>query len=152
VPAVTVSGVTADFAPSWNPFAPGALVVAYSVENSGNTRLTGIEALSAAGPAGLFGVAAPSAQLSEIIPGSTIEVRRELPILSIGWLSGSLRLSPEGVGLGAGSVDPVVVDFSTPAVPFGLLAVLILAAALAVGVVLLVRRTARRRAAADPAP
>ncbi|MET0672096.1 MAG: DUF916 domain-containing protein, partial [Microbacterium pygmaeum] len=144
-PAAVVSAVATGYVPSWNPFTPGTLTVQYALENSGNTRLTGIEAIAASGPAGLFGATASGTQLKEVIPGSTIDVRSEVPVLSLGWLSGSVTVSPEGVGLGAGSVAPISVDFSTVAVPWSLYALLLVAAGIVLAVVLLIRRSERRR-------
>lgn len=144
VPAATVTHATASYSPEWNPFVPGTLTIEYALENSGNTRITGRDAVTASALAGVFDTTTPAEQLSEVIPGSTIEVRREIPVLSLGWLTGSVTVSPEGVGLGAGSVDPVVADFAIPAVPYSLYAVLLLLALLVVGIVLFVRHRARR--------
>ena len=148
-PAAVVSDVDAAYTPSWNPFEPGVLVVTYALQNSGNTRITGRETLATSGPVGLFGTTGPGTQLSEVIPGSTIEVRREVPVMSLGWLAGSMTVAAEGVGLGAGSVTPIVAEFSTPAIPWSLYALLLLALVLVIVVVLLVRRRERRASAAD---
>ena len=148
-PAAVVSDVEAAYTPSWNPFEPGVLVVTYALQNSGNTRITGRETLATSGPVGLFGTTGPGTQLSEVIPGSTIEVRREVPVMSLGWLAGSMTVAAEGVGLGAGSVTPIVAEFSTPAIPWSLYALLLLALVLVIVVVLLVRRRERRASAAD---
>jgi archaellum component FlaG (FlaF/FlaG flagellin family) len=143
-PAAVISAVTAGYTPSWNPFAPGTLTVAYALENSGNTRLTGVETVAFSGPVGLFATTAAPTQLSEIIPGSTIEVRSDVSAMSVGWLSGSVVVSPEGVGLGAGSVAPVTVEYSAIAIPWSLYALLLLVAGIVVTVVLLIRRRERR--------
>jgi archaellum component FlaG (FlaF/FlaG flagellin family) len=141
VPAADVPEVSAAYTPSWNPFAPGILTLSYALENTGNTRLTGIETVSVAGP---FAASAPGTQLPEVIPGSVIEVQREVPAFSFGWLSGAVEIAPEGVGLGAGSVTAITVDFSAPAVPWTLYALLLVVAGVVVAVVLLVRRRSRR--------
>jgi archaellum component FlaG (FlaF/FlaG flagellin family) len=154
-PAADVSGVTASYTPSWNPFASGTLTVSYALDNSGNTRLTGTETFTAGGVFGLFGSASPTTQLAEVIPGSVIEVRRELPVLAMGWLSGAVTITPQGVGLGAAAVDPIIVEYSIPAVPWSLLVMLVLVAGLVVLGVVIVRRRRPREAApaaAEPAP
>jgi len=140
VPAATVSHVAAMYTPSWNPFQPGNLTISYTLENSGNTRITGREVISAAGPAGLFGAALEPTQLGEVIPGSTIDVVSEVPITSLGWLSGTATVVPEGVGLGAGSAAPITMEFSVPAVPWSLYALLLLVAGVVIVTVLLIRR------------
>jgi hypothetical protein len=148
VPAVDVSDVVAQYQDTWNPFAPGILVLDYRLTNTGNTRVTASETLTASAPAGLFATTAPVAALPEVIPGSTIEVHRELEIAPWGVISGTVSLSPEAVGLGAQQLDAVVLEFSTPAVPWAVLVVILVVAGLAVLTVLLVRR---RRAASAAA-
>lgn len=140
LPGADVSGVTARYTPSWNPFAPGVLTVAYALANSGNTRLTGTETVSAGGPLGVFGASSPPAQLPEVIPGSVIEVTRDIPVLSIGWLSGEITVEPQGVGLGAGIVAPLTVGYSALALPWSLFVLLLLVAGAVVAATLLVRR------------
>lgn len=148
-PAAAVRDVTARYAAARNPLEAGRLTVEYTLDNTGNTRLTGIETLAAAGPASLFAAAGPATQLNEVIPGSSVVVTREIEVFSIGWLGGSISISPEGVGLGAGSAAPIVVDFSLAAVPWGLYTLLALIVALTVVAVLVVHRRLRRRAAGD---
>jgi hypothetical protein len=143
VPEATIENVRASYSPSWNPFEAGTLTVDYSLHNTGNTRLTGVDGVRAAGPVGLLASTAPAQQLAEVIPGSTLEVRRSLPVLSLGWLSGSVVIDAEGVGLGAGQIAPIVTDFSAVAVPWSLVVLLVLVAAVAVGAILLARRRAR---------
>jgi hypothetical protein len=143
VPAVTVTAAEASYAASWNPFESGRLTVRYSLENTGNTRITGVETVSAAGLGDALASTTAPAQLPEIVTGSTVEIVRELPAFSLGWLSGTVMIVPEGVGLGAGGVDPVVVDFSIPAVPWSTYALIALVLAVVVALVLIARRRAQ---------
>jgi len=151
VPAAAVTAVTATYTPSWNPFDSGHLTLRYTLDNTGNTRLTGSETVTTAGLAGLLETTTPPTQMAEVIPGSVIEVTRDLPVFSLGWVTGSLAIHPEGVGLGAGTVDAVVTDFSIAAVPWSLYALIAVVVGAAVAITLLVRRSARRRAADAPA-
>lgn len=148
LPAAQVENVRASYTPSWNPFEAGTLTVEYALRNTGNTRLTGVGAIEAAGPVGLFASRTTAEQLDEVIPGSTIEMRRTLPVSALGWLSGAVVIDPEGVGLGAGQLASVVTDFSTLAVPWSLVVLLVVVAGLVVAAVVLVRR---RRASAPTA-
>jgi hypothetical protein len=143
-PAAAVSAVSARYEASWNPFASGRLVVQYALENSGNTRLTGVETIATTG---LGGSRTAPAQIGEIIPGSTVEVVRDVPAFSLGWISGSVSLAPEGVGLGAAALAPVTSDFSVAAVPWSLYALLLVILAGALVTVLLTLRARRRHAA-----
>lgn len=144
-PAAAIADVSTAYTPSWNPFAAGTLTVSYALENPGNTRITGVETLAVAGPLGLFGADTAPAQLREIIPGSVVEVTRELPVMSLGWVGGTLTVTPEGVGLGTGSVAPATVDVGTVALPWSLYALLVLAAAIVAGGLLVLRRARRAR-------
>ena len=165
-PAVVIDGLTADYTGTWNPFGDGVLRLDYRVTNTGNTRLTASDAVSAAGPFGLFARDAAAGQLPEVIPGSTIHVHHEIPATPWGLLTGAVTVDPEAIGLGAvgtgdsgaGAADsapavgPVTLSFEVVAVPWTLLALLALAAGAVVALVTTVRRRARpvRDAAAAP--
>lgn len=144
-PAAEIVDVTSEYSPSWNPFGAGTLTVSYALENVGNTRVTGLELLSPSGPFGLFGADVATAQLGEIIPGSVIEVTRELPVMSLGWIGGTLVVTPEGVGLGAGSVEPVGVELGVVAVPWSLYALILVVLGLVAAGLLAIRRRHRRQ-------
>lgn len=143
-PAATIADVSTQYVPSWNPFDSGRLVVQYALTNTGNTRLTGSETIATTSLVG--GRTAP-AQMSEILPGSTVQVEREVPVFSLGWITGAVAVTPEGVGLGAALLSPVSTDFSTAAVPWSLYVLLVLILGIALGTVLTVRRVRRRRGA-----
>lgn len=148
-PGVEVTDVEATYRASWNPFEPGAVVLAYRVTNAGNTLVAGTDASAAVGPFGAFGTTAEPVLLPEIIPGSTIEVERELPMAPWGWISASVVVQPEAVGMGARGLASVVHDVTVVAVPWTLLLALLLAALAATAVVFAVRR-ARRRPVSPP--
>lgn len=150
-PAAAVTGVTASYEGSWNPFDSGRLIVRYSLENTGNTRLTGLETVTTSGVAGMLSTTTPPTQVTEIIPASTIEMEREVPAFSLGWITGTLTIAPAGVGLGAGAVSEVVTDFAIPAVPWSLYGLIALVVGAAVAIALVVRRSMRRRDAGRPA-
>ena len=143
-PSATVTGVSVDYSGSWNPLAVGALDVVYTLENTGDTRVTAVSSVAAGGPFGLAGVAA-SEQLAEVLPGSAIEVRQRLEgVAALVWLTGAVRVQPEGVGLGGGSLAPIDAPFSFAALPFVPLIVLLVAAMVVFAIVLLVRTRHRR--------
>ncbi|SDQ61428.1 hypothetical protein [Microbacterium sp. cf332] len=149
-PAASITGASAGYAPSWNPFSPGTLTVTYTLENSGNTRVIGTDAIAVTGPLGLFATDSEPAGVREIIPGSTVEITRELPVMSVGWLGGTVTVVPEGVGIGSGSASPVSVEIGTAALPWSLYALLVAIVAVVVGTMLAVRRARRGRDGADP--
>ncbi|QAY72874.1 DUF916 domain-containing protein [Agromyces protaetiae] len=141
VPAATVTDVRTSFNGTWNPFGTGTLVVDYRLSNTGNTRVTATEAARIAGPFGILAVSAADVQLPEVLPGSTIEVHREItgvPVL--GWITGALTVAPEGVGLGAGALDVSTIEVGQAAVPWTFLALAVVIAGLVVAIVLVVRK------------
>ena len=90
----------------WNPFESGQLVLAYEITNTGNTLLTGTDASTAAA---LFGVVSGTPAplvLPEVLPGSTMEVSRVIPIAPWGWVTGSVTVHPEAVGYGSQTLQP----------------------------------------------
>lgn len=154
VPAASVTIVSVDAVPSLNPFAATVLRLSYRVENTGNTRITGSETVAAHTVAGLLGTQQAQPQLPEILPRSSVEIVREIPVTSLGWIGGTLTVAAEGVGLGAGGIAPEAVDFGTVAIPWSLLAVVLIVAAATAAVLVRVRRSVRRRAvsAAEASP
>lgn len=151
VPASSLTVISTDAVSSLNPFAPAALRVTYRLENTGNTRITGSETIAAHTIAGLLGTSRTEPALPEILPRSTIEVVREVPVTSLGWVGGTLTLATEGVGLGAGILEPVTVEISAVAIPWSLYAVIVLLAGGIVAVLLWVRSAQRKRASGPPA-
>ena len=147
-PAATATSLTARYEPSWNPFESGRVIVEYSLENTGNTRLTGADTISVDGP--LSATTTPT-QLPEIVTGSTIEAARAMPAFSFGWIAGRATIEPEGVGLGAGTVAPIVAEFGIVAIPWSLYALILAVLVVGFAVLLIVRRRARRRASANDA-
>jgi hypothetical protein len=150
-PAVAVEGLTAAYEGSWNPFAAGTLRIDYRLANTGNTRVTAVDQVHSGGPFGMFARPAASAELPEVLPGSTVEVHHEFETTPWGLLTGTVTVQPLAVGLGAQPVAVVVLPYEAVAVPWALLAVLILVAAIVVAVVVRARRRARAGATAGAA-
>jgi ABC-type xylose transport system permease subunit len=65
-------------------------------------------------------------------------------VAALVWLSGAVRVQPEGVGLGGGALAPIDAPFSVAALPFVPLIVLLVVAVVVLSVVLLVRTRHRR--------
>ncbi len=66
-PEPVIHGVAGDYALSWNPLRPGAVTVAFEVENSGNTILLVEGAVNAGGQSSPFPADGERAQ--ELLPG-----------------------------------------------------------------------------------
>lgn len=148
VPSVVVSEPRVSFSGSWNPLAVGFVTVDYTLQNTGNTRITAVADAVVAGPFGVVPVTTAPEQLPEVLPGSTIDVSERLDgVGALLWLTGAAQVQPSSVGFGAASLDTVRAEFAVPAIPFAALLILVLLAAVVVAVVLIVRR---RVASASP--
>ncbi|WP_167494167.1 hypothetical protein [Microbacterium hydrothermale] len=139
-PAVA-STVSADYAPSWNPFLPGRLTVVVTTTNTGNTRLVAQEAVTAAGPLGVAARSALPQGLPELAPG---DVRRTTTVIDDVWptfaTTAGVRTSATGV-TDAGETASATAEATVGTPPWSQLGVLLAAAGLAV----LVLRDRRRR-------
>lgn len=140
VPAVEISSPTVSFSGQWNPFASGGVTVDYALTNTGNTRVTATSAVTVAGPFGIASVATAPEQLSEVLPGSTIDVSETLEgVAALGWLSGAVTVTPASVGFGAAALEVVTPEFGLAAVPYATLIILALVVAIIVTAVLIAR-------------
>lgn len=144
VPAVEVTDVVTSYAGSWNPFDGGVMTVAYTLRNTGNTRVAAIDTIAASGPFGLAALPASPESVPEVLPGSQVRVERTMPgVAALGWIGGSVVVAPSVVGLGATALAPTAADISVVAVPWSLLVAI--AALVIVGGVIAVVVWARRR-------
>ncbi|WP_051172541.1 WxL protein peptidoglycan domain-containing protein [Microbacterium indicum] len=145
-PAVSVTGASVDVAAGWNPFAGATATVRYTLENTGNTRVTATDAVSLAGVAGLGRTTLGAQDAGELLPGSSITVARTIDgIAPLGWVSGAVTIAPAAVGLGAQPLAAVTAEVSGAAISWSLVALLALVLVAAAAVVVLVLRRQRLR-------
>lgn len=147
-PALQVADVATTFTPSWVPFAPGVLRVETRVENTGNVRLGALAAVSGAG----VDTASLEGDPAELLPGDTATLVTETGAWPLFALFGTTTVRP--VVLGDDAVTaPVLVEqgFTTVAVSWTGLAVLLLFAGTIMAAVLSRRRGRRRSDAEVPA-
>ncbi|WP_168210139.1 WxL protein peptidoglycan domain-containing protein [Oerskovia sp. KBS0722] len=145
-PALALTDVRATYEPSWNPFAPGAVRVDYTVANEGNVRLGADTQVAGSG---LFGwnardVVAPAQR--EVLPGQEASGSVVLDgVWPLGKVSGDLTTTPLVVGddvieVALAPATGTYTAWTLPWVQLGSLLVL-------VGAVLAVLRARRRREA-----
>lgn len=91
------SDVSADFTPSWVPFAPGTLTVDYTVANTGNARLGGSVVAGVSGPWGLA-PAQGTADLPELLPGDSAPGSVQMEVSPMFTLGGEVRTAAAGIG------------------------------------------------------
>ncbi|WP_051681884.1 WxL protein peptidoglycan domain-containing protein [Cellulomonas sp. HZM] len=135
-PAVAATDLRVEYHQSWNPFAPGSVTLRYELRNTGNTRVAAAQTAQVQGPGGVLRTAADRAETPELIAGSVLEQSVEISgVWPAVRIDGRADVFPEGVGVGGATLPTVVVEGSTWAVPWTLLAlvVLVVAGAVVVG-------------------
>ncbi|MFG6446171.1 hypothetical protein ACFXQA_12995 [Microbacterium sp. P07] len=141
VASVVPESVSASYTPSWNPFAPGTLVVDYVISNSGNVRLGSTTNTQAAGLLGVGG-ASSSGEHREILPRQQTSASTTLAVWPLFFAWGEVTAVPSVVGDDAvqAALLPSTTSFTAWAIPWSQL---VLLALLALVVVLVVRLRAR---------
>ncbi|MWB98595.1 DUF916 domain-containing protein, partial [Agromyces seonyuensis] len=143
-PALAIEGLHVDYTGTPNPFGTGTANVSFDVVNAGNARLAAGQQVRLAGPFGMLPVAAVELpDVPELLPGETWHVETTLagvfPALLLTAEASLAPVAPEGSDAAA---SPVASTASAWAVPWTLLALVLLAAA---GIVLAVVRGRRAR-------
>ncbi len=150
VPQLDVA-VTAQYEHNWNPFAAGALTIETIATNSGNVRLfvAGLANTTGITRETSLGLTADPSKPQEILPGDSQTL---ITVDSAAWplfvTSGKVVVSPQILTEDGEltALDTQTVEFSTVAIPWAQLALLIGLAACATVIVLLRKRATRRTA------
>lgn len=131
-PSLTISDVEVDHRGSWLPWQSGDATVSFTVENTGNVRLSGTQTVAFSGLLGLGGRSAATVELEEMLPGSTFERTVQLEdVWPLVRTTGTVSVAAAPVG----SDDVRTLageDFALWTVPWSVLAVVVLLAALLV--------------------
>jgi len=114
---VAVSGMTSGYGPSFNPFAPGDIDLAYTVSNTGNVRLDVNQSVTVTGPFGIpLGEYTPD-PLQELLPRQSVRVEARIPSIVAAFLAWStVSLTPGAIGT-AGIVPDAAPDGTSTPVP-----------------------------------
>jgi len=143
-PELTVTKLGLHYDGTADPVGKGTATVAYTVENTGNVRLSAGQSLTLSGPFGLASTKVEQKDVPELLPGSKLDLTAPAAdVFPTGRLTAGLRLTPEGEGVEA---DPTTTAARTWAVPWTLLVLIALVTA-----ALVVRRRLKKRKA-RPAP
>lgn len=149
-PRLEVQDLTTSYEGSWNPFAPGRLVIDYTVANTGNVRLATKESLEVSGLLGAGTTVTPdeSTDATETLPGGSQTMSTVVDgVWPLGPLTTTVTATPSVIGaddLGDTTLEWATAQQSTWAVPW---VHLILLAAL-VAIVLFLRHRRRQGKAA----
>ncbi|MCW2494715.1 hypothetical protein [Jatrophihabitans sp.] len=150
VAKLEVQHLHASYSGSLNPIGSGSVTVSYVVHNAGNVDLGAHLKLSVSGLFGGAGSVPKLADIPDLLPGASAKFSIKVPdVLPTFMLSGTVKVTPTAL---AGSVDPKLASASASthfwAVPWALLVLIVVLAALAYGL----RRYSRHRQATRPAP
>ncbi|GAB2620387.1 WxL protein peptidoglycan domain-containing protein [Pseudactinotalea suaedae] len=133
-----------------NPVAGGTATVRYAVRNEGSVRTVFTERVTVSGPGGLGSVMA-TATVAEILPGSEIVRVVEIPgAWSVGYTDVSVELVPQAVD--GELASPIRLDGGAWAVPWTLVAVLVLVIGAAVVIGVLRGRSEPTSIRTEPVP
>jgi len=138
-PALAVEDVHVTYHGTVDPFGTGDATVTYTLHNTGNVALSAAQQASATGPFGWLAASAGTvAAPPQLLPGETWTVTATVPDVRPAFrLTATATVSPllTDASGSTTSLTPVVVTAGTWAVPWTLLALLVLvAAAVVVGV------------------
>jgi len=145
-PGLTVSGVRAEYAPTW-PIGPGTMTVTYTLRNDGNIRMAVEPSVRVSGPFGLLPRTADGDRLDELLPGGQVQLTTTVDgvwplVLQQVDVGARTVAAPAGADPGLGTVHGTTSLLAMPWLVVGLLALLV--------VLLVIRVLLRRRRAAPP--
>lgn len=153
-PAMAVDDVQVSWGGGLNPFAGGDATVSYAIHNTGNTIISGAQSATIAGPFGWFPVEAGDAEAPpQLLPGETwrqtVTVADVAALVLITATATVLPTATDAAG-STSALSPVTASATGWAVPWTLLALIVLVVLGAVFVPRMLRaRAAKRRAAED---
>ena len=143
--ALTVTDVSLAYDAPSNPVAGGTATVTYTVDNPGNTRMSGPVEVEVAGPFGAGRRVAAATQLPELLPGERVTYSAEVDgVRPLGRLTATVTIQPVPLPATEGTtgLEPVVGSATLWAFPWAGLGVLLLLVAVAAAL-LLRRRSVR---------
>ncbi|MFG6443735.1 LPXTG cell wall anchor domain-containing protein [Microbacterium sp. P07] len=143
------ASVTGTFTGSVNPFEPGFIDIAYSITNTGNTRLRAAPLAVVSGPFGLAASERAGEEIADIAPGETrAGTLRVASVWPLAWYDVRVEATPVAVSddVAVAEAVPVAASATLIALPWSQLAFLAIAALL-VAWYLRQRRRDRRKTA-----
>ena len=161
-PGLAVVDQAVDYSPSFWPWDDGAATVTYTVENTGNTRVSARQAIALAGPFGLGEQTVESspdgatvlADVPELLPGTSLDLTARIDGVP-SWLlhaDADLMTVPETVdvpGAAPATIEPIELSVSDWAVSPG---IWVLLAGLVLVIVYAIRRVRGARKARKSVP
>jgi len=144
-----IESVSTGFSVPLNPFGTGSATISYTVTNTGNLRLTGTQLVKVSGPFGSSTV--KPVHLPTILPGDSIRISTAAPgLYPAGPMTATVTVTPNWPKSeipASLTLTTVSANASLFAVPWMLLALIVLLAAIGYGTWWLLRWRARQHAA-----
>lgn len=130
-PELAVEDLSTTYSPSLDPTG-GSAEVRYTIVNRGNVRLAGTYRASVAGPFGAFRSSAATEEIPELLPGEEMHVTQAIDgVAATGLLFTDVDLHPQPFGDDAAELPPAGRSTFDFAIPFTLLAAVVVAGLLA---------------------
>ena len=128
-PRLSIENLRASYSGTWAPLGRGRTTIEYDVRNTGNVSLGGAQRVSAHGLVGPTFAGRDVADLPLLVPGGSTHVIAEVPrTWPLVWMTGRVDIDPAVVvGVGSGNVPDFAATTRFWAVPWTLLALLLLA-------------------------
>lgn len=126
--AVTVTAVSVSYHDPWNPFGSGYATVSYTVNNTGDVRLSGTQSVRISSLIGGSKDSSPIAGIKELLPGDSVRMTTRVGGV-LPSLTGTVRITV-GPAAFADDVDPKMSSVSQSttmiAMPWSFLVLLVL--------------------------
>lgn len=153
-PAMTVDGLQVNWGGGLNPFAGGDATVTYTINNTGNTIISGAQSATIAGPFGWFPTDTGEVEAPpQLLPGESWQQSVVVPdVAALVLLTATATVLPTATDASGSTsaLSPVAASASGWAVPWTLLAIIIL---VVLGIIFVPRwlrtRAWKRQAAED---
>lgn len=146
-PGLTFTSLSAEYHHSPNPFAPGAMELTYTVENTGNVRLRATRTARVATGLGLGERVDEAADMDELLPGNSFTFTQRVDgVWPGGATTSSVELEPYDAS-GAQLQPPAttaIARTSMTLVPWSVIAVAVVILAVAMAAAMVGRRRRRR--------
>jgi hypothetical protein len=147
---IQLQSISTGFSDPLNPFGTGSATVSYTVTNTGNVRQSASPTVKVTGPFGQTVTAHP-AQLPVILPGDSVRVSAVLPgLFPVGPMTAHVTVKagwPKGTIALAQAASTVIGTAPLFAFPWSLLGLILLLAAIGVGIWFFLRWRRRLRRA-----
>lgn len=135
VAGLAIGSLSTNYHNTANPVGSGSATVSYTVTNTGNVNLSGVQKIAITGPFGISLASIKGPELPELLPGKSFRVNLSVHgTFPLAWMTTKVAISPSETRANTGSLPPPTVAKVTKsagfwATPILLLIIIVLLAA-----------------------